>query len=58
MGAAINAFKVSWNRKEEFKYVVIHLGEIHFIKENFLASFSLLINQTDNCYGLVCSAFS
>ena len=58
MGAAINAFKVLWNRKEEFKYVLVHLGEIHFMKENNLASFSSLINQTDNCYGLGCSAFS
>ena len=39
MGAAINAFKVLRNRKEEFKNVVIHLGHFHFMKENFQASF-------------------
>ena len=39
MGAAINAFKVLWNRKEEIKDVVIHLGDFHFMKENFQASF-------------------
>ena len=35
MGAAINAFKVLWNRKEEFKNVVIDLGDFHFMKKNF-----------------------
>ena len=39
MGAAINAFKVLWNRKKEFKNVVIHLGDFHLMKENFQASF-------------------
>ena len=57
MGAAIKAFKVLWNRKEEFKNVVIHLGDFHFMKENFQASSYLLINSTDYCYGLGCSAF-
>ena len=35
----INAFKVLWNRKEEFKNVVVYLGDFHFMKENFQASF-------------------
>ena len=39
MAAAINAFKVFWNRKEEFKNVVLHLGDLHFMNENFQASF-------------------
>ena len=39
MGAAINAFKVLWNRKEEFKRAVIHLGDFHFLKKNFQANF-------------------
>ena len=39
MDAAINAFKVLWNRKEEFKSVAIHLGDFHFMKKNFQASF-------------------
>ena len=39
MRAVINAFKVLWNRKEEFKNVVIHLGDFHFTKENFQPSF-------------------
>ena len=42
-GAAINAFKVLLNRKEEFKNVVIHLGHFHFMKETFQTSF--FINQ-------------
>ena len=42
MGAAINAFKVLWKRKEEFKNVAIHLGGFDFMKQNFQASF--LIN--------------
>ena len=29
MGAAINAFKVSWNIKEEFNNVATHLGDFH-----------------------------
>ena len=44
MGAAINAFKVLLNRKEEFKNVVILLGDFRFMKDNFQASFFLLIN--------------
>ena len=39
MDGAINAFKVLWNRKEEFKSVAIHHGDFHFIKKNFQASF-------------------
>ena len=39
MGAAINAIKVLWNRKKEFKNVVIHLGDFDLMKENFQASF-------------------
>ena len=35
----INTFKVLWNRKEEFKNVVVYLGDFHFMKENFQASF-------------------
>ena len=44
MGAAINTFKVLWNRKEELKNFVIHLGDFHFMKENSQASFVLLTN--------------
>ena len=62
MGATVYAFKVSWNRKEEFKNVVIHLGDFHFMKENFQASFfmdqlmiMIIIAINDYCYGLGCS---
>ena len=35
VGAAVNAYKVIWNYPEKFKNVIIHLGDFHFIKENF-----------------------
>ena len=33
--AAMNAFKLIWNYQSRFRNVVIHLGDFHFIKENF-----------------------
>ena len=33
--AAINAYKLLWNEPERFKNIVLHLGDFHFIKENF-----------------------
>ena len=38
-GAIIDAFKVLWNRKEECKNLVIHLGDYYFMKKNVQASF-------------------
>ena len=35
VGAAMNAYKTIWNYPDKFKNVVIHLGDFHFIKENF-----------------------
>ena len=35
VGAAINAYKVIWSYPDLFKNVMIHLGDFHFIKENF-----------------------
>ncbi|CAB3980566.1 Hypothetical predicted protein [Paramuricea clavata] len=35
LGAAMNAYKFIWNFPLKFKNVVIHLGDFHFIKENF-----------------------
>ena len=35
VGAAMNAFKVVWNYPKKFGNVIIHLGDFHFIKENF-----------------------
>lgn len=35
VGAAINAFKCVWNFPDKFNNVPIHLGDFHFIKENF-----------------------
>eukprot|EP00794_Sanderia_malayensis_P014431 gene14431-biopygen11526 len=35
VGAAMNAFKVVWNYLKKFGNVIIHLGDFHFIKENF-----------------------
>ena len=34
-GAAVNAFKLVWNYPDIFDNVVIHLGDIHFMKEMF-----------------------
>ena len=33
--AAIKAFKFFWNIPKKFQKVVIYLGNIHFLKENF-----------------------
>ena len=35
VGAAINAFKVVWSHPKLFENIVIHLGDFHFMKENF-----------------------
>ena len=38
IGAAMNANKFVWSNPERFKNVVTHLGDFHFIKENFQVS--------------------
>jgi len=35
VGAAMNAFKTVWQYPIRFKNVIIHLGDCHFMKENF-----------------------
>eukprot|EP00794_Sanderia_malayensis_P014842 gene14842-biopygen11931 len=35
VGAAMNALKLIWNFPDQFSNVLIHLGQFHFIKENF-----------------------
>ena len=35
VGAAINAYKFLWANQTSFENVVIHLGDFHFMKENF-----------------------
>ena len=35
VGAAINAYRYLWNNYDIFNTVVIHLGDFHFMKENF-----------------------
>ena len=35
LGAAINAFKTVWECPLKFSNVFIHLGDFHFMKENF-----------------------
>ena len=37
--AAINAFKFIWNDPVQHYYVMIHLGDFHFIKENYQVSY-------------------
>ena len=36
MGVAMNCYKVIWNYQHYFSNVVIHLGDFHTLKENFL----------------------
>ena len=38
VGAAMNAYLLTWNEPEVFKNVIIHLGSFHFLKENFQVS--------------------
>ena len=42
-GAAINAFKTIWQYPLKFENVVIHLGDFHFMKENFQVKFFLFL---------------
>lgn len=35
VGAAINAYKLLWSRHITFSNIIIHLGDFHFMKENF-----------------------
>ena len=35
VGAAMSVLKLLWNYPEKFGNVIIHLGDFHFIKENF-----------------------
>ena len=36
-GAAINCFKLIWNYPTVFDNVIVHLGDLHFMKEIFTA---------------------
>ena len=33
VGAAMNAYKVIWSFQDQFKNVLIHLADFHFMKE-------------------------
>ena len=33
--AAINTYKFLWGNLEQFSNVVIHIGDFHYLKENF-----------------------
>ena len=41
----MNAFLVKWQREEEFKNIIIHLGDFHFLKENFKVLGMLIRNS-------------
>ena len=48
-GAAINAYKVIWNYPGQFANVLLHLGDFHFMKENFKVGKLLIFGfQSDN----------
>ena len=34
-GAVINAYKTIWQYRRKFENVIIHVGDFHFMKENF-----------------------
>ena len=38
VGAAIDSYKFHWSNFTCFENVVIHLGDFHFMKENFQVS--------------------
>ena len=42
IGAAINCYKLIWNYQYQFSNVIVHLGDFHFMKENFLIMGTLL----------------
>ena len=35
IGAAMNAYKLLWGNMKHFSNIVIHIGDFHYIKENF-----------------------
>ena len=35
VGAAMNAYLVTWNTPDRFSNVIIHLASLHFLKEKF-----------------------
>ena len=45
IGAAINTYKVLWSYPNIFKNIVIHLGDFHFMKENFKVIGNLFVHQ-------------
>ena len=57
IGAAMNVFKVLWNYPEKFSNIVIHLGDFHYMKEDFIlmgkliggSEFEDVIFQTGIC---------
>lgn len=38
VGATLNAYKTIWTYPEQYKNIIIHLGNFHFMKENFQVS--------------------
>ena len=47
VGAAINAYKFLWSNQEQFHNIVIHLGDFHFMKENFQVNVFLYLNHEE-----------
>ena len=38
VGTTLNAFKFLWNGVEQYQNILIHLGDFHFMTENFQVS--------------------
>ena len=43
IGAAMNTYKLLWGNLEQCSNVVIHIGDFHYLKENF--KLMLLLND-------------
>ena len=41
IGAAVNAYKALWSQPSQYENIVIHLGDFHFMKENFKVRISI-----------------
>ena len=45
VGAAMNTWKLIWNYPELYSNVLIHLGDFHYLEENFAISGKLVLNS-------------
>jgi hypothetical protein len=53
VGAAMNAYKLLWNNQVQLSNIFIHLGDFHFIKENFQVLFFIFSNVNNTIHKLL-----